>query len=124
MPPQHPLAVSTSPVALSEFADDDWIVPSTDGFLIQACRDAGFEPSVVSITRDPLTTRGLIARGIGVGWVPSLLIDDYGGVTTRPTDEPVGRRDIYALLPPGERHPIARRVVDALSAAAGEFAAA
>ena len=42
----------------------------------------------------------------------------------RPTDEPVGRRDIYGLLPPGERHPIARHVVDALSAAAREFAAA
>jgi DNA-binding transcriptional LysR family regulator len=61
----------TSPLALSEFADDDWIVPSTDGSLTQACRDAGFEPRVVMITRDPLTTRGLIARGIGVGWVPS-----------------------------------------------------
>ena len=61
----------TSPLALSEFADDDWIVPSTDGSLTQACRDAGFEPRVVMITRDPLTTRGLIARGIGVGWLPS-----------------------------------------------------
>jgi DNA-binding transcriptional LysR family regulator len=123
MSPQHPLAGPTTPVALSAFAEDDWIVPSTDGFLIQACRDAGFEPRVVATTRDPLTTRGLIARGLGVGWVPTLLLDDYGGVATRPIVEPTGRRDIYALLPPGERHPLARRVVDALSQTGPEFAA-
>lgn len=94
MPPQHRLAGSTHPVALSEFADDDWIVPSTDGFLIKACRDAGFDPHVVSTTQDPVATRGLIARGIGVGWVPRLLIDDYAGVAIRRPDEPIGRRDI------------------------------
>jgi len=124
MAPQHPLASARGPVALSELAEDDWIVPSTDGFLAQACRDAGFEPRVVSITPDPLATRGLIARGIGVGWVPSLLVGDYGGVATRPVDGPIQRRDIYALLPPGERHPLARGVVNALSETAREFAPA
>ena len=88
MSPQHRLAASNGPVSLAEFADDDWIVPSIDGFLAQACRDAGFEPRVVSTTQDPLATRGLIARGIGVGWVPTLLIDDYAGVATRPLDQP------------------------------------
>src|SRR4051794_22396826 len=58
MPPQHRLAGSTHPVALSEFADDDWIVPSTDGFLTKACRDAGFDPRIVSPPRDPVATRG------------------------------------------------------------------
>lgn len=124
MPPQHRLAGPTHPVALSELADDDWIVPSTDGFLVNACRDAGFEPRVVSTTQDPVATRGLIARGIGVGWVPSLLIGDYAGVAIRRTDAPIARRDIYALLPPGERHPRARQVVKALSDTAVEFAAA
>src|SRR6478609_5319127 len=103
IPPQHRLAESTRPVALSELADEDWIVPSTDGFLVQACRDAGFDPRIVSITQDPVATRGLIARGIGVGWVPTLLLDDYAGVAIHRTDQPIGRRDIYALLPPGER---------------------
>jgi DNA-binding transcriptional LysR family regulator len=97
-------------------------VPSTDGFLIRACRDAGFEPRVVSTTRDPVATRGLIARGLGVGWVPSLLVDDYAGVAIRPLGAPVGRRDIYALLPPGRRHPLAGRVVRALSDTDPEFA--
>ncbi len=122
IPPQHRLADSTRPVALSELADEDWIVPSTDGFLVQACRDAGFDPRIVSITQDPVATRGLIARGIGVGWVPSLLVDDYAGVAIRRTDRPIGRRDIYVLLPPGERHPLARHVVEALVQTAAEFA--
>ena len=124
MPPDHEFAGTTDPVALTAFADDDWIVPSTDGFLIRACRDAGFEPRVVSTTRDPVATRGLIARGLGVGWVPSLLVDDYAGVAIRPLDASVGRRDIYALLPPGRRHPLAARLVRALSDTAPEFAAA
>ena len=96
-------------------------MPSTDGFLTRACHDAGFAPRVVSITQDPVATRGLIARGIGVGWVTSLLIDDYTGVAIRPPDEPIGRRDIYALLPPGERHPLAKQVVEALAQTAGEL---
>jgi DNA-binding transcriptional LysR family regulator len=124
LPPQHPLAGATGPVSLATFADDDWIMPSTEGFLIQACRDAGFDPRVVSTTSDPLATRGLIARGLGVGWVPSLLLDDYSGVTIRPVKDPMRRRDIYALLPPGDRHPLAKHVIDALIETADELNAA
>lgn len=124
LPPQHPLAGGTEPIPLSAFADDDWILPSTDGFLIQACRDAGFDPRIVSTTQDPVATRGLIARGIGIGWVTSLLTDDYAGVVAiRRPDTPIGRRDIYALLPPGQRHPSARHLIEALTATADEFAA-
>src|SRR3954452_1229355 len=121
LPPEHRLAGATGPVSLAKFADDDWIVASTEGFLIQACRDAGFDPRIVATTSDPLATRGLIARGIGVGWVPSLLIDDYSGVTLRPVKDPMRRRDIYALLPPGDRHPLAKHVIDTLIETAAEF---
>jgi DNA-binding transcriptional LysR family regulator len=114
LPPNHRLAGSTTPISLAKFAKDDWIVPSTEGFLIQACRDAGFDPRVVAVTSDPLATRGLIARGLGVGWVASLLIHDYVGAVTRPVKDPIRRRDIYALLPPGERHPLARPLINAL----------
>jgi DNA-binding transcriptional LysR family regulator len=124
LPAGHRLAGGTGPVSLVEFADDDWIVASTEGFLVQACRDAGFDPRVVSTTSDPLATRGLIARGLGVGWVPSLLIDDYRGIAMRPVKDPVRRRDIYALLPPGDRHPLARHVIDTLVETATEFNAA
>jgi DNA-binding transcriptional LysR family regulator len=123
LPPDHRLAGIPGPVSLAELAEEDWIVASTEGFLIQACRDAGFEPHVVSTTSEPLATRGLVARGLGVGWVPSLLTSEYSGIAIRPVKDPVHRRDIYALLPPGDRHPLAQPVLDALIETATEFAA-
>jgi DNA-binding transcriptional LysR family regulator len=114
LPPDHRLAGSTTPISLDKLADADWIVPSTEGFLIQACRDAGFDPHIVAVTSDPLATRGLITRGLGVGWVASLLTHDYTGAVTRPVKDPIRRRDIYALLPPGDHHPLARPLINAL----------
>jgi DNA-binding transcriptional LysR family regulator len=122
LPPEHRLAGAAAPISLTELAEDGWIVPSTDGYLVQACRDAGFDPRVVATTSDPLATRGLIVRGIGIGWVPSLLVGDYSGMAIRPVKEPIRRRDIYALLPPGDRHPRARQVVDTLVETATDFA--
>jgi DNA-binding transcriptional LysR family regulator len=124
LPATHRLAGRAGPVFLAELAEDDWIVASTEGFLVHACRDAGFEPHVVATTSDPLATRGLVARGLGVGWVPSLLIGDYGGIAIRPVKDPIRRRDIYALLPPGDRHPLAGRLLDSLIETAAEFNAA
>jgi DNA-binding transcriptional LysR family regulator len=108
-------------VALSELADEDWIVPSAEGFIVQACRDAGFEPRVVSVTSDPLAMRGLVAQGLAVAMVPSLLSQAYAGVALRPLDGDVPRRDVFALLPPGGRHPLAEEVVTALADAAAGF---
>jgi DNA-binding transcriptional LysR family regulator len=122
LPPEHRLARGSGPIELSELAEEDWVMPSIEGFLIESCREAGFEPRVVAISQDPVATRGLIARGLGVGWVPGLLADDYAGVAIRPVEGDIRRRDVYALLPPGDRHPLARQVIDALIGAAGDFA--
>lgn len=122
LPPAHRLADAPGPVALAELAEDDWIFASTEGFLVQACREAGFEPRIVATTSEPLATRGLVLRGIGVGWVPSLLVEDYSGVAIRPVKNTIRRRDIYALLPPGDRHPHARQVIDALRETAADLA--
>lgn len=108
---------------LVEYANDDWIMPSPDGFLAEACRDAGFEPRIVSITSDPIATRGLISREIGVGWVPSLLAEDFPNAVMHPVDGPMRRRDIFALLPPGSRHPQTGHLVRALAATATELTA-
>src|SRR3954451_2548945 len=121
LPPGHRLAGAAEPVSLTELAEDDWIVASRDGFLVQTRRDAGFDPRIVATTTEPLATRGLILRGIGIGWVPSLLISDYSGIAIRPVKERIRRRDIYALLPPGDRHPRARQVIDAFVETATDF---
>ena len=99
----------------------DWVFASTDGFLVQACRDAGFEPHIVALSQEPVGTQGMIARGLGVGWVPGLLAEDTRGIVVRAIDGPTRYRDIYALLPPGERHPHARDVLAALQAAAKDY---
>jgi DNA-binding transcriptional LysR family regulator len=124
LPPDHRLASAPGPLTLSELADDDWILPSTEGFLIDACREAGFEPHVVALSQEPVGTRGMIARGLGIGWVPSLLAGETHGIVIREADGPSRHRDVYALLPPGERHPHARHVLTALQDAAEDFRAA
>jgi DNA-binding transcriptional LysR family regulator len=121
LPPDHRLAGATGPISLMELAEDDWIFASAEGFLVQACRDVGFEPRIVATTSEPLATRALVSHGLGVGWVPSLLKDELGGIAIRPVEEEIRRRDIYALLPPGDRHPLARHVVDALIQTAAGF---
>jgi DNA-binding transcriptional LysR family regulator len=121
LPPEHRLARTDAPVSLTQLAEDDWIFASTEGFLVQACRDVGFDPHILATTSEPLATRGLIARGLGVGWVPRLLVDEYSGIAIRPVKEAIRRRDIYALLPSGDRHPRSRQVVDALIETATDF---
>src|SRR3712207_5712474 len=123
LPSDHPLAQDDRPLALTELAGDDWILPSTEGFLIDACREAGFEPHVVAISSETVSTRGMIERGLGVGWVPSLLAAEYRGVAVvrRVAGGPIRRRDIYALLPPGERHHNVGDVLAALREAARAF---
>lgn len=98
--------------------------PQTDASYRPAATRAS-TPHIVATTSDPLATRGLVARGLGIGWVSSLLIEDYTGVATRPVTDAMPARDIYALLPPGDRHPHADNVTDALTeTAAGLNAAA
>jgi DNA-binding transcriptional LysR family regulator len=123
LPPDHRLASTPGPLPLAQLADDDWILPSTEGFLIDACREAGFEPHVVALSQEPVGTQGMIARGLGVGWVPGLLAEDTHGIVMRAIDGPSRHRDVYALLPPGERHPHARHVLAALQDAAEDFGA-
>ena len=69
----------------------------------------------------PRKSSGLIARGLGVGWVPGLLAEDTHGIVSREIDSPARHRDVYALLPPGERHPHARHVLAALQEVADDF---
>jgi DNA-binding transcriptional LysR family regulator len=121
---RHRLADAGRPVALTDFADDDWAVPSTDGYLADACREAGFDPHVVSVTMDAPATHGLIARGLAVGWVPSLLAHAYSDIALCSIDGALPRRDVFALLPPGERHPLAEIAIQALQDTAAEHVGA
>jgi DNA-binding transcriptional LysR family regulator len=120
--PDHPLAERDA-VDLADLAGEGWTAPSADGIIVRSCRAAGFEPRITSITRDQLAIRALVERGLAVTLVPALLTDAFRGMPLRPLAGGSPERDVYALLPPGGRHPLAEAALDALVAAAGELAA-
>jgi DNA-binding transcriptional LysR family regulator len=118
--PDHRLAAGER-VRLSDLRDDDWTVAAPDGLIVQACRAAGFEPHLVSITHDQLAIRALIRRGLAVTLAPQLLADAFADVELKVIDGPQPRRDIYALLPPGGRHPLVEPTVEALDEIVAEL---
>jgi DNA-binding transcriptional LysR family regulator len=119
----HPLA-GRNEVALADLAEDDWTAAQTDGLIVSACRAAGFEPNLVSITSDQLAIRALIGRGLAVTLAPQLLADAFADLALRPIVGPSPTRDVYVLLPPGGRHPLVAPTLEALDAIAAALAAA
>ena len=119
LPPAHPLA-GRDAVRLADLAEDDWSTASTDGMTVRACRAAGFEPRLVSITRDQLAISGLIARGLAVTLAPELMAEGFERVALRPIEGEAPERDVFVLLPPGGRHSLADAAVAALMELAGE----
>jgi molybdate transport repressor ModE-like protein len=115
--PDHRLARRRS-VRLTDLRGEDWTVATANGLIVTACRTAGFEPNLVSITHDQLAIRALIARGLAVTLVPELLSDPFTDLALRPIAGPSPARDVYALLPAGGRHPLVAPAVAALETAA------
>lgn len=120
LPPGHRLA-NRSEVRLADLAGDDWIAASTDGVIVRACRDAGFEPNVVSISHDQLAIRALIIRGLAVTLAPQLLADAFRDLALVPIAGTGPARDVYAVLPPGARHPLVAPALEALDTIAAQL---
>src|ERR687886_1874535 len=113
--PDHPLA-GKAEVALADLRDDGWTAAVPDGLIVTACRASGFEPNLVSLTRDQLAIRALVARGLAVTLAPQLLADAFSDVALRPIAGGGPTRDVYALLPPGGRHPLVAPTLAAIDA--------
>jgi molybdate transport repressor ModE-like protein len=111
--PDHPLAAQPA-VRLADLRNEDWAAALTNGVIVRACRAAGFEPHLVSITRDQLAIRALILRGLAVTLVPELLADAFHELALRPIADSELARDVYAVLPPGRLHPLLPDTLDAL----------
>lgn len=120
--PEHRLA-SRREIALTELRDEDWTAALTDGVIVRACRAAGFEPRLVSLTHDQLAIRGLISRGLAVTLAPELLVDPFRELALRPIAGAGVSRDVHALVPPGASHPLLARMLQALDAVAAELVA-
>ena len=85
--PDHRLA-ERAEVRLADLGDDDWTAAVTDGLIVGACRAAGFEPNLVSITHDQLAIRALVTRGLAVTLAPQLLADAFKDVALRRSPAP------------------------------------
>jgi DNA-binding transcriptional LysR family regulator len=102
-------------LALRDLADETWMAPESEGLLVDACREAGFEPRIAILTRDPLAARAIAAAGLAVSLTPRLLADlDLPGIVTRPLRGIAPRRTLYAIAPAEGAHPQARALVDEL----------
>lgn len=122
LPPDHRLARRRA-VRLTELANEDWTAAFTDGLIVRACRAAGFEPRLVSLTRDQLAIRALITRGLAVTLAPRLLAEAFSDTALRPIAGDAPERDVYAILPPGGRHPLVQPLLAALTETAAELQA-
>jgi len=121
LPPGHRLAALDA-VPLSALAKERWIAPSGNNLIARACARAGFEMRLSMVSRDPLANRGVIAAGLAVTLVPRLGADGFHGLELRPIEGNGPRRDVYALLPHGGRHPEAEDAWEALVEVASGFA--
>jgi len=117
----HPLA-DRDAVSIAALADQPWVAPSGEGVIARTCQAAGFDPRLVMISRDPLANRALVAQGLAVTLVPQLLASEFTGVELRPVEGEGPQRDVYVLLPPGGRHPLVERTLEALAEVASELA--
>ena len=119
--PDHPLADRPG-VRLAELAGEDWTAALPDGLIVSACRAAGFEPNLVSVTRDQLAIRGLVGRGLAVTLVPELLAEAFRDLALRPIAGAGPSRDVYAVVPPGGRHPLVAPTLEALATTGAQLA--
>jgi len=111
---------------MGDLADEAWIQGvrsgSTLDVLPMAGRAAGFEPQVVFRTDDQTTVRGLVAAGIGIAMVPSLIVSSLPpGVVVRPLDEPGLTRSVMTAAPASDPLPAALAMIATLEAVAGEM---
>lgn len=127
---REPLVVVTGPggragpMAITDLADLDWVMPPDDaacGLAVRsACRAAGFEPRVRWETDDMLLLVRSVAAGHGIAVLPRRAIAaDAADVTIRALREPQLTRTISAVVrSSGQSRPIVRTVLAALSDAA------
>jgi DNA-binding transcriptional LysR family regulator len=122
LPKDHRLARRRR-LRMGDLADEAWIQGvrsgSTLDVLPMAGRAAGFEPQIVFRTDDQTTVRGLVAAGVGIAMVPSLILASLPpGVVVRPLDEPALTRSVMVAAPASDPLPAALAMMATLEAEA------
>ena len=104
LPASHPLAKNKS-INLIDLRNDNFVL-FPDGYIlhkvaVEACKSAGFVPSVTSEGEDMDALKGLVAAGIGVTLLPeSSLYDSTPRLTVKvPIAIPTIRRTVGVISP-------------------------
>ena len=78
VPAHHPLAAAGKPVPIAALRDEPFVLlKKGQGFramVHELCRTAGFSPRVVFESTNIETVQSLIAAGMGIGFVPRMVI--------------------------------------------------
>ncbi|MFD9129129.1 LysR family transcriptional regulator [Kitasatospora sp. NPDC059571] len=121
LPVGHPLARRHA-VRLADLADERWIAgcPRCRANLLHICADEGYTPDVVFTTDDNLAVQSLVAAGVGVALMPSLVLSFmcHAKVTGRLVEPHQHRRVTAYVLREHLRIPATALVLDELRRAA------
>ncbi|MBC8081446.1 MAG: LysR family transcriptional regulator [Gorillibacterium sp.] len=88
VPKNHPLAEAQAKreIDISELKDEPFILLKMgQGFRqisMELCRIAGFEPTIVFESSNIVTVQSLVAAGMGIGFIPSMIAKDSSGPFT------------------------------------------
>lgn len=127
LPRDHPLA-GAEEIALGELAGATWIAgcERCRGHLMHACERAGFAPEIAYATDDYVTVQALIAAGLGVALLPSIVLSAVrrDDVVVLPVAERPGRTVQVVLPAAGRRPPAVDAMLAALDAASIALAGA
>src|SRR3954451_2080588 len=123
----HPLATRAS-VAMDELCDEPWLITEVTGtcadsnVVLNAFRDAGFEPNVRFASDDYQALQGMAASGIGVALIPTLaLISSRSDVVVLPLRGRAPARQIVAAIRAGESNPLVDHMIESMRSAAGKL---
>jgi DNA-binding transcriptional LysR family regulator len=102
LPADHPLANSAK-VKLADLAEEAWLCgvrPSSCGELIvQACREAGFEPNIAFESEEYQVLQGYVAAGLGFTLLPDLALAHlHPDLVVRPTQPVAPKRRVWAAV--------------------------
>jgi DNA-binding transcriptional LysR family regulator len=112
LPADHRLAGRKS-IRVTELAEEVWTAPSTEGIIARFCRANGFEPRIAFLSADVLANRALVAAGLCVALMPTLVSGGIDGVVFVPVQE-APLRSLYAVVPDAGVRPFAQTMLAAL----------
>ena len=120
VPSHHDLA-DTRQVELAQLATDAWITPWPGNPIREltffACEEAGFRPTVDSVSNDFRAVCALVAAGAGVALAPRSALRGMhlDGVSVLPIRTRPPTRNVNASVRHGaERHPLVNQVLSAM----------